>query len=223
VGTRANANNLLAETSAAAVAIQPFVLYALALWIFAPSSEAHWANVDPILKIVPCTVMLAFVVVVGFASPVVMTRIARPEKRAFAWAAIGVVFGMGLALVLRAIVGSTLPAFIPSEESAKPGPTLNMMAGVAEEVLFRLALLTATYVFLAKRTTRVTAVLVSALISGVAFALLHHVGPGASSVAWFMTRTLIPGFAFNVVYLVRPSFLVCAHCAAHIAIPLVFV
>ena len=72
-----------------------------------------------------------------------------------------------------------------------------MTAGYAEEVLFRLALLPVLYLALARRLTRPVAIAIAAILTGLAFALLHDAGPGAFELRYFITRVLIPGAAMS--------------------------
>jgi membrane protease YdiL (CAAX protease family) len=98
-----------------------------------------------------------------------------------------------------------------------------MTAGYAEEVLFRLILLPLVFTALAKRAAPSAAAIVSALIVGLAFAALHQLGAPRDSVAHLVTRVIFPGTAMSLAFLwVGPSFLVVAHLAAHLAIPLLF-
>jgi hypothetical protein len=206
------------DFAGAAALLQPFTVYLLVLRIIAPASESHWAHADPILLLLPRALTLALVPALGVTAAVLWLSRVRPRLR-LGEAALGVAAGCLLVLVLRAFAGARLPAFIPPEESAGPGFLLNMTAGYAEEVLFRLALLPLAWLGLRRlRLPRAAAALTAAALTGLAFALFHD----AAWSSLFVTRFLLPGFAFSLVALFRPTFLVCAHCAAHVLIPALF-
>jgi membrane protease YdiL (CAAX protease family) len=100
-----------------------------------------------------------------------------------------------------------------------------MTAGYGEEILFRLALLPALYLLLLRaRATPNIAAASSVIATGLAFAVLHQVGSGASPPAYFATRFLFPGCVMSIVFLrVSPTFIVVAHCTAHLLMPVLFV
>jgi membrane protease YdiL (CAAX protease family) len=98
-----------------------------------------------------------------------------------------------------------------------------MVAGLGEEILFRLIMLPLVYFALAKRTSRTNAAIAATIATGLAFALLHALGPHAGPPSWFVTRFLIPGCAMSVAaFLFRTTFVVTAHATAHVLIPFVF-
>jgi len=69
------------------------------------------------------------------------------------------------------------------------------------------------------------AIAVAAVVTGILFALSHELGPaaGAFEPRYFLTRALFPGIVMSVVFLrLHPSFIVSAHCAAHLFIPALF-
>ncbi|RME28828.1 MAG: CPBP family intramembrane metalloprotease, partial [Deltaproteobacteria bacterium] len=114
--------------------------------------------------------------------------------------------------------------FIPTEESAAPGWLLGMTAGIGEELIFRLALVPPLFWALERRLPKpAMAVAATAVITGALFSLVHLVAPGDGPMAWNLSRFVLPGMVMTFAYLrLGPSFLVTAHCAAHIWIPLAF-
>ncbi|MFI5297071.1 MAG: type II CAAX prenyl endopeptidase Rce1 family protein [Polyangiales bacterium] len=217
----------LPNVAAAALTVQPFVLYQLAVCLLLPPTEAQWRHADPILRILPHAVTLGVVPVLGVALGFASCRVAGLDRRslraAMGQAALGIVAAAVVAVSLRMITGPTLPAFIPPEESARPGPTLNLAAGLLEELLFRLIVLPWTFAFAARKTSADRAAALAIAATGLAFALLHQAGPGQTSALWFATRLIFPGCAMSLVaWRVGPSFLVAAHCTAHVLIPWMF-
>ncbi len=217
----------LRAIAAAALVAQSFTIYVVVLRAAAPPSEAAWAHADPILRIASRAVSLWLVPLLGVAAAAVWWRVAEPRarelRRALRDALLGVLAAAAAVGALRLLAGPALPSFIPAEESAGPGYLLSMSAGYGEEILFRLLLLPLLYVVLSRRLTRPAAIAVSALVTGLAFALLHEAGPGAFDAHYFATRFLVPGVAMSVVFLaISPTFLLTAHCAAHVLIPALF-
>jgi len=201
--------------AAAAALTLPFVA---ALALLPSPTTAEWAHADPLLALWPRALTPWLVCVAGAATAAAWLLATRPSRaawrRALVHGALGVVVAAAIALGARAVLGPHLPAFIPPEESARPGLLLNLTAGSAEEIAFRLWLLPLALLALRNRALACVAV-------GLAFAA-SHLGGGWSA-PWFVTRALVPGFAFSVAALaVGPSFVVCAHCAAHLLIPTLF-
>lgn len=164
---------------------------------------------------------------IAFALGCAAFAVARPDRAALArgarLAVAGVVVAAVVVVALRLTVGSTLPSFIPAEESARPGLVLGATAGVVEEAVFRLAVLPGALALLSRRLRPVPALLAAALVTGLLFALSHELGPAPFDAAHFATRTLIPGFVMSVLYVrVGPAFIVTAHCVAHFMIPFAF-
>jgi hypothetical protein len=198
-----------ADFAAAAVIAQPFTAYLIVMRFLRPPTADEWSHADPFLRFFPLWLIPAL----GVVSAVVWIRLAKPAiRRGLKHAVFGVLVAAALCGLLRAIYGPHLPHFIPPEESAAPGLLLNMSAGYAEEIIFRIALLPALLIY-AKRIP------IAILVTGLAFALAHSVHLDVH----FATRFLIPGCAFSLAaLLVSPSFLVTAHCTAHVLIPLLF-
>jgi len=194
------------DFTAAAIVAQPFTVYLVVLLAMrAPRGE----HADPLLRFLPLWLIPAM----GAATCGVWWWIAQPKMgRALKHAIIGVVVAGALCGLLRAIYGPHLPPFIPPEESAAPGFLLNMSAGYAEEIIFRLILLPICLIYLRR-------IPVAIVLTGLCFALSHNVALDAH----FATRLLIPGCAFSLAaIMVSPAFVVAAHCTAHILIPLMF-
>ncbi len=215
------------DVTAAALFGQVFAVYVVVLGLGLAPTETQWSEADPILGILPRLVSLWSVPLLSVVAVGVWWRIAEPSRdtllrgalHAFAGLAVGVL-AVGL---LRLAVGPTLPSFIPSEESARPGFLLSMTAGYAEEVIFRPGLLPAAYFALRDRIPKHAAALVAALVTGLGFALLHDAGPGVFEMRFFLTRALIPGAAMSLAFVyVSPSFIVIAHASAHLLIPALF-
>ena len=202
-----------ADFAAAAVVALPFAAYLVVMRFVRPPTAEEWAHADPILRFLPLWLIPAL----GVTSALVWIRLAKPALgRALRHALFGVLVAAGLCGLLRAIYGHHLPHFIPPEESAAPGVLLNMSAGYAEEIIFRIALLPALLIGLRRVPL---GILLAVALSGLAFALAHSVHLDSH----FATRFLIPGCAFSLAaLLVSPAFLVTAHCTAHILIPLLF-
>jgi hypothetical protein len=98
-----------------------------------------------------------------------------------------------------------------------------MTAGYVEEVVFRLILLPAVFALLVSRASPSTAAIATAAVVGLSFAVLHQLGAPDDSVAHFITRVVVPGAGMSLAFLlVGPSFVLVAHLAAHVAIPVLF-
>ena len=192
-----------------------------------PPTESNWAHADPFLRTLGgpwgC-VALGVVVIVGS-----WVR-ARPTRAALLsglkWGAAGAVAAAVVTGAIRLAVGESLPSFIPPEESARPGLTLGLAAGVGEELLFRLVLLPIAYGLLRAKLARGSAIALAAVLVGVCFAVGHELPPASGPVdpGHFATRIVLPGALMSVVALVRPpSFMIVAHASAHLLIPFLFV
>lgn len=148
-----------------------------------------------------------------------------PEKirRTLRDAALGVVVAGTIVFGLRWAWGPRVPVFVPPEESAAPGFMLNMAAGYGEEILFRIVLLPILFLALASHAPRPLALVIAVLVTAVGFALLHEPASASFSRTLFTTRFLLPGCFMSTAALTRsPTFIVVAHCTAHVAVPLAF-
>jgi hypothetical protein len=207
------------DLACAALLVQPFAIYLTILRLVAPPTDANWSLADPFLRVLPASILPALGALVAAA----WLRLARPsraELRAGATrAAAGAAIGACLVLALRALAGPTLPPFIPPEESAGPGRFLSLAAGYGEELEFRLLLLPILYQLLAWRMRPRVAIALGVVVCAAAFTLAHAAAP----TSWMLTRFLVPGGLFAAAcFLVGPSFVVSAHCAAHVLLPILF-
>lgn len=215
------------ETIAAAAAVLlPYVLAVGALGVLSAPDATQLEHADPFLRSIggAAVVAPAGVLVIG-----VWLGGARPSgqalHRALRWGMLGAAVAVAVAVSLRLGFGPTLPGFIPPEESAKPGLTQGLAAGVGEELLFRLVVLPGLYFGLRRRMGRAAAAGLAAVLTGLAFALAHELPPlGGSFEARFLaTRILFPGVVMSLAFLVLPpAFIVAAHATAHLAIPALF-
>ncbi len=215
------------DVAAAAATSLPFAAYLVVAGVHSPPTEGAWRRADPILKLLPRGAAIGLVVVAALVAIASWTVRARPGRRELVRAAgegvAGAVAAVVVLVALRAMHGPSMPRFVPAEESAAPGVALNMAAGLGEEVVFRLGILSALFFALASKLRRATAAVLAAVVTGVAFAVAHALGPDPSSAAWFVTRFAVPGFAMSLAYLgLGPSFIVVAHCTAHLLIPRLF-
>lgn len=215
------------DATAGAIVGQGFALYLVVIGITSSPTEAQWAEADPILRILPRTISIWIVPVLSVSFAWLSWRVVKSSPRALRRAAVhgalGFLFGLAAVGALRLAVGPTLPPFIPTEESARPGFQLSMTAGYAEEVIFRFALLPALFFGLRRHMREYAAAIVAALATGLAFALLHEAGADTFEMRYFVTRTIIPGAVMSLGYLyVSPAFAIVGHSSAHLLIPAMF-
>jgi membrane protease YdiL (CAAX protease family) len=208
--------------SSAALLSLPFCVALMVIDFVAPADAVSWSRADPILLILPQGATLALVPSLGVAAAIVWMIKAPSNRtgllRAARYALLGAVTASLLSGLLRLVIGARLPAFIPSEESAGPGLLLGMTAGYGEEVLFRLIILPALFLRLPRARAPI-----AVAVTSVAFALLHVHPDDPAPLAHFATRLLLPGALMSVAFLaVEPSFIVTAHCTAHVLIPFLF-
>ena len=215
------------DFAAASVVTLPFAVYLLvARFVVAPTDD-NWSRADPILRLLPRGAATWVVPLVGILAAAAWCWSARPPvekiRAVLREVALGVLVACGIGGTLRVAGGPRAPPFVPPEESAGPGLLLNMAAGYGEEVLFRLVLLPLLFLALASRVPRPVAVAVAVLATGLAFTLLHEPASASWSPTLFTTRFLLPGCAMSMAALLRsPSFIVAAHCTAHLVVPLAF-
>jgi len=217
------------EVSAAAALFLPFVTLHVALLALAPPTASQLVASDPLVQAARAWAFPGMVALSSAAIGIGWVALLPPGRatmaRALRHALVAVVVAIVAAATLRLFVGPSLPAFIPPEESAKPGMALGMGAGVVEEALFRLALLPLCFALLRDRLGAGRAALVAVAITSLAFAASHEVGPGALAfdARHFVTHTLVPGAAMGALFFrVGPAFIITLHCAAHVCIPLLF-
>jgi hypothetical protein len=217
------------EVAAAATLIQPFALLTALLLLIAPPDAAAFAAADPLVRSIGLTVGLFAIPAAAIASLPIWLWLAWPSapalRRSLQLAAAGVAIAIAVSLLLRLLVGTHLPAVVPPEESAAPGLSAGLAAGLIEEVLIRLAVLPAALVMARRRLAPAAAAAVAVLLAATAFTLLHQIGPGAAPFvpAYVATRFLFPGVVMSAAALKPGPALVCiGHCAAHLLIPLFF-
>jgi membrane protease YdiL (CAAX protease family) len=209
--------------AAAALAL-PFTALLLVLALRAPPDPSQHAASDPLVQLLG---RMAVWWIVAAAAIVGMgwNRIRRVERRDVVLAIAGAGAAIVIACALRATLGEHLPSFVPPEESNVPGVTLGLAAGLVEEVAFRLIILPAAYFTCRKRLDARLSAAIAIVITAALFALSHELGPagGAFEPRFLLTRFLIPGVAMSLLAFVPgPSFIVSAHCTAHLLIPVLF-
>jgi hypothetical protein len=215
------------DFAAASALAQPFIVSFVVLHFRAPPSASQWASVDPIMRLLPPGPTLWLVPSFGIALAIAWLVIAWPPWRVFGGALLWGLAGAGLvggaaALWLR-MRGAHLPPGVRLEESVRQGLCLGTGAGYLEEMLVRVGVLPLIFLHMADRP-KWFAALIASLVSGLAFAALHEPGTTDWSSLLFVARFAVPGFAMSLLALLtRPSFVVVAHCAAHVIIPIFFV
>lgn len=220
------------DVTAAAAWALPFVALDAVLFFWTPPTAPQLIASDPLVQLLEAsaaawmTVPLALLVTLGWAT----RRGRRVDREAFVrggrWAAAGFLTATLVALGIYAIFGATLPDFIPPEESAEPGLTLGLAAGLIEEVVFRLVMLPAIYLLCRRWLGILPSVAIASVLVAVSFALSHELGPagGQWELGYLATRTLFPGLVMSLAFLrISPSFLVTAHLTGHLAINALFV
>jgi hypothetical protein len=196
----------------------------------APPTAEQLASSDPLVQLAASLLGLWSIPVASLVAAAVWWHVRPPNRAALrkAGTRIALAFGavaVGLPL-LRPGVGPALPSFIPPEESARPGVALGLCAALIEEGVFRLGLLAVLYVSWVRRArSRSGPGLASVVVTALVLALVHEVGPGAVTfhAQYFVSRFVVLGCLMGALFLwPGPAFLVAGHCAAHVAIPLLF-
>jgi membrane protease YdiL (CAAX protease family) len=214
----------------AAIVLVPFVAAAAALGLATPPGADQLAAADPLVRTLRAWLGAWSVpaIAIGACAAAIGLGLARPRRaelrRGLALALGGALAGAALLAALAAAGGGRLPSFVPPEESARPGLLLGLEAGVVEEALFRLLALPLLARSLGARLGARKATITAVVATGVLFALSHEIGPGAAAfrLDLFLTRSVVPGIAMSALAAgVGPSFIVAAHCAAHVAMPFV--
>ncbi len=223
-------NRFLEDICASSYVALLFAFYTLILLLATTPSAANWVHADPILKIFPKAITLWGAPVLSLLLFLFWTSLKPVQPQAIPsslkFALSGSVTAIVALLALRLSVGEHLPAFVPSEESVKPGDLLGMSAGLAEELIIRLFLTPLLFVVLRKRLELHWSALITIVIAALSFAAWHEVGGGAEPfmLQHFVTRVMIPGVIMgSMVFYISPIFVVALHCITHIMIPLLFV
>jgi hypothetical protein len=227
-GTQNGRATYLADYASASATLLPYAILIVALSLIAPATREQWAAADPIVRAARAHAGAWCVPVATLVWSSAWTAAVRPGRAAMraalrSAATAVVVVAIGLPL-LRLVVGPHLPGFIPPEESAAPGLLLGLSAGVIEEDLVRLLFLpVACRIVRATNGADLRWVAIS-LASGIFFAALHELDAAtAFELRHFLTRALIPGFAFSMVAgRTGPAFVVVMHATAHLVIPELF-
>ncbi len=212
------------DVSVAAVLALVFAALLAILATSQSTPEGQLAAADPLVQLLAGNVwpIVGAAVVVAAAWWKWFDAVRRAD---IAWALAGVAVATMIAFAMRALVGSRLPSFIPSEESGRPGLMLGLAAGLVEEIAFRLVVLPGILLVATKHLDRRIATVVAVLATGALFSLSHELGPagGVFDPKFMLTRFVVPGVAMSVVALrTRMTFLVFAHCTAHLLIPGLF-
>jgi len=218
------------QVGAAGIVLAPYALLAIALTLVSPPTIGQMLASDPLVQLANdlagVWVLAAASVAVVFVLATRFTPSGRQIRRGLWLGLAGAAAACAVIGAVRLAVGEQLPAFIPPEESSRPGVVLGLHAGVVEEALFRLAILPLIYTWVNRRTVRWVAIAVAMLATGLLFAAAHELGPGAGpfDARHFVTRVIFAGPITSAPFFwPGPSFIVSAHCAAHLLIPFVFV
>lgn len=211
----------------AAVLCLPFLLVLGALPLVMAPTSAQRTAADPLVQLLGGAWPVVPITVAIVAAWLVRSRPrVHPLRRGMLHAGAGATAAACVALAIFAVVGDTLPSFIPPEESARAGLTNGVAAGLLEEAVFRLGVLPLLYALARRRLSLYPAIVVAALGTGLLFALTHELGPAGAvfDPRFLATRTLFPGLVMSLVALrLSPTFMVTAHCTAHLMIPALFV
>lgn len=222
---------IIARFAADAIVVAPFLALWLSLLAIGSITDAERAAADPIVAVILvagspllCGALTAAALIFWTRRAICNRRHAPSDEsaaRPWLWAGAGALAACAMAGILRLIVGSELPAFIPPEESSRPGMLLGMSAALIEETLFRLALVPALLILVRHPLAGpLAAIFGSALLLP-----LSHELPLDGVIEWnqVATRTLFPGAIMTAAAIwIRPAFVLSAHCTAHVAIPFLF-
>lgn len=210
----AGAGVLLAYTAVLATALA-----------LAPPSPAQLERADPIVRLLLAAGPGLWAAPVLCVLPALVwglrARSVPWRRRAVVPALAGTAVAAGGVVALRLALGPGLPAAMPPEESAAPGLTAGLAAGLVEEAIFRLLVLAGLYRALRAGGRRPAVAGTAAVLAGAAaFALAHEPGPPAFDPVFFAIRFALPGVVMGVLFLrLGPAFLVSLHGTAHLLIP----
>ncbi|MCK6507033.1 CPBP family glutamic-type intramembrane protease [Myxococcota bacterium] len=216
-----------AAVAAAALIALPWALLVLGLGLAAPATASHLAASDPLLHLLPPGWGPLVVPALALWTAVSWARVARPARavlgREAAKAAVGILSAGLIVGAVRLLGGPTPPPLVPTEETLAPGLLLGLTAGLGEELLFRLSLVPPLFWALERRLPRMPAVALTALITGLVFTAAHALAGPTPVATWHLSRLLLPGMLMTFAFLrLGPSFLITAHCAAHLWIPTLY-
>ena len=216
------------EIGAAATVLAPFVALAAALLATAPPTAEQRLAADPVIRWIDAWGGTWLPVAIAGTICLAWRLAASPSgdelAQALRLALAGALAATLVALALRVVFGSHLPAAIPPEESAAPGLALGLAAGTLEEAVFRLVALPLLLGIGLRVFDERAAPLLAIAATGLLFALAHQLSPDADAVTrHFVVRMLIPGAAMSALFLrPGPAFVVSAHATAHLWIPALF-
>jgi hypothetical protein len=222
-------NQFEAEVGAAALFFLPFVALFGILCAASPPTPSQLLAADPLIRLVTAHAGLWAVAALSAVPAIAWLLFAAPSRASLragsrGCAAAIVAAAVGLPL-LRWVVGPALPSFVPPEESSAPGMALGVGAGMLEEAVFRLGLLAVGFLFARRHCSPVRAEALAVLVTSLAFALSHELGPGSPGFdpRIFATRFIVPGCLMSSLFFrPGPSFLVTLHCSLHVGIALLF-
>lgn len=224
------------QLQATIVWAQVFILYCVVLLVFTDPTESEKFCADPFLKIAPIHISVWLAIILSLALAIWCFRSLgkelllkyTPTRQIISGIAVAVIVG----LILRSILGESLPYFVPAEESSKPGFLYGMVAGYSEELYFRMLIAPlvffVSFAFLKSATPKkrvLTSIVIAILITALAFNLFHEIGEADNIIVWkiFATRFMVPGLIMGSLYFwVGPGFVIFMHSTIHIMIPLLF-
>lgn len=219
----------LEDLSAAGLVLLPFLAIFVLLSFIVPFQSEQMEAADSIVQAFHAWTGIKAILILSIIVCGVLLWIRVPSKsalrRALRLAALGCIAALVFVVFLRRVFGKSLPAFIPPEESARPGLLFGLGAGISEEVIFRLMILPVTYTLASRVAKPQMAMAIAILVTGVLFALAHEVGPGAEQFYWehFITRFVSAGSLMSVLFFwPGPAFVISMHCTAHIILPFLF-
>lgn len=218
------------QVSASGALLAVFAGVVAVLFLVQAPTASELSSSDPLVQLAASTIGLWGIPVASLVPAALWWYVRSPGRGAWITAGKGIAIGIGSVAVglplLRLAVGPAFPSFIPPEESARAGMALGICAALIEEGVFRLGLLALLYTWWAGRgQSRLLVGIASVAITSLALALAHELGPGAVTfhAPYFMARFVILGCLMGALFLrPGPAFLVAGHCAAHVAIPLLF-
>lgn len=220
----------LDDTAASSCAALVFGFYTLLLLAMMLPTGSNWVYADPVLKIFPAGVTLWGIPILSILLFIAwqMWRPTRGEavRPAAIHAFSGVATALLALLALRLAIGDQLPAFVPPEESVKPGALLGMSAGLVEELVMRLMLTPLLFVVFRNWMGFHGAALGTIVVAAIGFAIWHEIGLPAEAFdpAHVMTRIMVPGVVMGLAtFYISPIFIVTLHCTVHVVQPWLFV
>ncbi len=215
------------DVSAAGVVLTPFVALYVLLLVTRPPTSVQLAAADPLIQLPFVALGHAGIPLLSLGVIAAWCWAVRPSaaalRRAVSLALLALLFVAVAVPLARLVLGPTLPAFVPPEESARPG-MLGLGAGILEETLFRLVLFPALLWGASRALPRHFAAATAMVLTGFSFAFLHEVGPGARpfELPYFLDRAVFAGLTSALALWPGFSFVVAAHCGAHVLLPLLF-